>query len=369
MPNIIRMGSCPPSHFTKLEFFARPLRLILGDFQKYNPLAYLLRRVFTTLRPKHFHSVFGISHWCPFSLVCLPLFRQQYLKSSFIGRLSPRLPMPIVSKIRNGIPLDGGLAVNGDGSLATLGYFDQATGAEPFKGNWIPMTFGTTVGDSSSGYGYDDGMFSFTTIFTRGSDQVLVYPNEPAGYSVNAPFVILSNSACSRNSCLHPFLRSSHHGCNGKIQYRYRTQLDLARILVGHSDQPLSQNCSGHQHFRFQMEIRKHFRGQRLGIQNFAAQKSASSGFRFWYRRLSLGESNNPGGLYEYDSSVSITAVADPHFEFVLRWNGPVSHPPIKPAPSSCPKTETSPQPSKSESTACQSPRSRHLFRSRGVSL
>ena len=50
------------------------------------------------------------------------------------------------------------------------------------------------MGDSSSGYGYDDGMFSFTTVFTKDSDQVLVYPNEPAGYSVNANHVILSNA-------------------------------------------------------------------------------------------------------------------------------------------------------------------------------
>ena len=110
---------------------------------------------------------------------------------------------------RNGIPLDGGLAVNGDGSLATLGYFDQATVSEPFKGNWIPMTFGTTVGDSSSGYGYDDGMFSFTTIFTRGSNQVLVYPNEPAGYSVNAPFVILNKLAPGTPVCIRFYDRAT----------------------------------------------------------------------------------------------------------------------------------------------------------------
>ena len=36
---------------------------------------------------------------------------------------------------------------------------------------------------------------------------------------------------------------------------------------------------------------------------------------------------NNPDGLYEYDSNVTITAMADQHFEFV-RWNGPgVSQP------------------------------------------
>ena len=92
---------------------------------------------------------------------------------------------------RDGVPIDAGLPSNGDGSFATLGYFDDSNATHPFNGDWVPLTFGTTVGDSSSGYGYDDGMFSFTTVFTKDSNQVIVYPNEPATYSVNAPFAIL----------------------------------------------------------------------------------------------------------------------------------------------------------------------------------
>ena len=96
-------------------------------------------------------------------------------------------------KDRNGLPLDSGLPSNGDGTWAVLGFFDNGTVGDAFNGNWVALTEGTTVGDSSSGYGYDDGMFSFTTVFSKDSNQVSVYPNEPAGYSVNAPFTILDN--------------------------------------------------------------------------------------------------------------------------------------------------------------------------------
>ena len=141
MPNIIPMGSRPPSHFTKLEFFARPLRLILGDFQKHNPLAYLLRKAFLPAPLKYL-----LWFW-NFALVTiffgLPTFVQATIPQIVI-HWSTLTETANAYRLqdRNGIPLDGGLAVNGDGSLATLGYFDQATGAEPFKGNWIPMTFG-----------------------------------------------------------------------------------------------------------------------------------------------------------------------------------------------------------------------------------
>ena len=228
---------------------------------------------------------------------------------------------------RNGIPLDGGLAVNGDGSLATLGYFDQATGAEPFKGNWIPMTFGTTVGDSSSGYGYDDGMFSFTTIFTRGSDQVLVYPNEPAGYSVNAPFVILNNApAAGTPVCIRFYDRattdataryntvtgpnwtwpafSSGIPTNLYLKIAPGTNTSGSKWKYGST---FEDNAS-----EYKTSLRKK---ALLQVSVFGTGGSVSV------------NPNNSGGLYEYDSNVSITAVADPHFEFV-RWNGPgVSQP------------------------------------------
>ena len=62
------------------------------------------------------------------------------------------------------------------------------------------------------------------------------------------------------------------------------------------------------------------------GVQNFRAKALLQVSVFGAGGSVSVNP-NNPGGLYEYDSNVSITAVADPHFEFV-RWNGPgVSHP------------------------------------------
>ena len=90
----------------------------------------------------------------------------------------------------NGSALSAGGSGNGDGCLVTLGYFDQASAGNPFMGTWIPLTHGTRIGDSSSGYGFEDGMFSFTTVFTRLSDSVTVYPYRPASYSVTTPHTI-----------------------------------------------------------------------------------------------------------------------------------------------------------------------------------
>jgi uncharacterized repeat protein (TIGR02543 family) len=228
---------------------------------------------------------------------------------------------------RNGNPLDGGLAVNGDGSLATMGYFDQATVSEPFKGNWIAMTSGTTVGDSSSGYGYDDGMFSFTTVFTRGTNQVMVYPNEPAGYSVLTPFVILQNTpAPGTPICIRFYDRattdataryntvtgpnwswpyfSSGIPTNLYLKIAPGTNLTGSKWRYGST---FEDNAS-----QYQTSMRKK---ALLQVSVFGSGGSVGV------------TPNNPGGLYEYDSNVTISAVADPHFEFV-RWNGPgVSQP------------------------------------------
>ena len=104
------------------------------------------------------------------------------------------LSSPILLKDRDGAHLDAASTSNGDGNLVTLGYFDLATSADPFTGTWIPLTFGTRLGDSSSGYGFADGTFGFTTVFTKNSNLVSVYPNEPASYNVNSQVTIVTNA-------------------------------------------------------------------------------------------------------------------------------------------------------------------------------
>ena len=104
------------------------------------------------------------------------------------------LSSAILLKDRDGALLDAASSSNGDGNLVTLGYFDLATTANPFTGTWIPLTFGTRLGDSSSGYGFADGTFGFTTVFTKNSNLVSVYPNEPASYNVNSQVTIVTNA-------------------------------------------------------------------------------------------------------------------------------------------------------------------------------
>lgn len=67
--------------------------------------------------------------------------------------------------------LSAGTSANGDGAVLQLGYYSQATNANPFAGVWVPLTgegsantdFNTTsVGDMGGG---PDGRFSIATTF------------------------------------------------------------------------------------------------------------------------------------------------------------------------------------------------------------
>ena len=54
-------------------------------------------------------------------------------------------------KDRYGNPLSVWVSGNGDGYIATLGYFNQANDStleNHFLGSWIPLTEGTRIGDS-----------------------------------------------------------------------------------------------------------------------------------------------------------------------------------------------------------------------------
>ena len=91
-------------------------------------------------------------------------------------------------------PIFSGFSNNGDGCLVVLGYYDDASALDPFKGNWITLTQNTRIGDSSSGYGYTSGQFGFTTVFTKNSNKVIVYPSEPARYSTTSQITITDNT-------------------------------------------------------------------------------------------------------------------------------------------------------------------------------
>jgi hypothetical protein len=95
-----------------------------------------------------------------------------------------------VLKNRFGLPLFAGHNSNGDGCLATLGYYDNSTVLEPFNGDWVELTRGTKIGDSSSGYGFSSGLFSFTAVFTKHTDNVIIYPTGPAVYVAKSQITI-----------------------------------------------------------------------------------------------------------------------------------------------------------------------------------
>ena len=100
--------------------------------------------------------------------------------------------------------LSAGSTANGDGCLVTLGYYstsDSSSLNNHFNGDWIPLTEGTRIGDSSSGYGFEDGMFSFTTVFTFNSDTVNIFPTEPAFYQLSAPHIITQTAPPQANRC------------------------------------------------------------------------------------------------------------------------------------------------------------------------
>tara|TARA_B110000305_G_scaffold147045_1_gene163246 strand:+ start:1581 stop:2939 length:1359 start_codon:yes stop_codon:yes gene_type:complete len=101
-----------------------------------------------------------------------------------------------ISTLKNqfGSPLFAGQTSNGDGCLATLGYYDDATEEFPFKGDWVELTQGTRVGDSSSGYGFTSGEFSFTAVFTKHKDDVIIYPSNPAAYLAKSQVVITDSN-------------------------------------------------------------------------------------------------------------------------------------------------------------------------------
>lgn len=93
-----------------------------------------------------------------------------------------------------GNPLSAGVQGNGDGDLVELGYYSLATSGSPFAGDWIALTQNTHVGDSSTGYGFEDGKFAFTSTFTRDSDTVTIFPTEPKVFVETLDFTISSTS-------------------------------------------------------------------------------------------------------------------------------------------------------------------------------
>ena len=145
------------------------------------------------------NSLWGIKVLCICLFIFLPNLVVRANEPQVVIHWSSEtdLNSPILLKDRDGQLLNAGNSSNGDGHLITLGYFEDANSTDPFGADgtkWVPLTPGTRIGDSSSGYGYADGTFGFTTVFTNNSNTVSVYPNEPANYNVNSQVTILNDT-------------------------------------------------------------------------------------------------------------------------------------------------------------------------------
>ena len=227
-------------------------------------------------------------------------------------------------KDRNGQLLDAGAPNNGDGHLVVLGYFTDGNTTHPFAGSWTPMTVGTRVGDSSSGYGYDHGMASFTTVFTNATDQVIVYPGNPASYYAQSDKVISSNTPGSSASDPPLCIRFYDRTTTGP-QTRYNTVTgpnwrwpvfspeipENLYLKIASGSPPSGSKWKYGEIFednssRFQCSLRD--------PANLVT--SGSTG----------GSIVNVSGPYQYDSWVDLNATPDTHWEFDS-WSGGVEFP------------------------------------------
>ena len=79
------------------------------------------------------------------------------------------------------------VSINQDGAVVQLGYFSQAVADNLFAGDWVPLTWATSIGDTKDLTGYGDGTFSFTVHFKEGSKYVQVFgENDIGGYKTEA---------------------------------------------------------------------------------------------------------------------------------------------------------------------------------------
>lgn len=92
-----------------------------------------------------------------------------------------------------GAPLSQGVAgTNRDGMLVQLGYFTAGNAANNFAGEFIPLTIGTRIGDSSNLSGAGAGRVQFTTFFSLGSNVVNVFDGSDPGYYTTGSFAAIT---------------------------------------------------------------------------------------------------------------------------------------------------------------------------------
>ena len=224
-------------------------------------------------------------------------------------------------KDRNGQLLDSGNTNNGDGYLVTLGYFTDGNSTHPFGMDgtkWIPLTAGTRVGDSSSGYGYADGTFSFTTVFTRNSNVVSVYPNEPANYAVNSQHILESNKPPFNQQLCIRFYDRTITGPSARYNTVTGPNWKWPAWSTGSVPKNYYFKISNGDSTRSEWEYGSNFEDP---DNNFSTSLQVKANLT---ASVSTGGSLNPDptGAHDYGSVVQLRAVpTDVHWEFD-QWTG-----------------------------------------------
>lgn len=118
-------------------------------------------------------------------------------------------------------PLSQGAAgTNSDGDLIQLGFYDAGTSADPFLGNWVPLTGAgpslTTIGDSADLSGAGAGIFQFNTFFATGTNSVDVYVNGfDNGFYTTLAGITVTSSAPPAGVFLAIRFYNTHDGTSG----------------------------------------------------------------------------------------------------------------------------------------------------------
>lgn len=115
-----------------------------------------------------------------------------------------------------GAPLSQGVAgTNRDGMLVQLGYFTAGTAANNFAGEFIPLTIGTRIGDSSNLSGAGAGRVQFTTFFSLGSDVVNVFDLSDPGYYMTGSFATITATTPAQGQILAIRFFDTTNGASG----------------------------------------------------------------------------------------------------------------------------------------------------------
>lgn len=128
--------------------------------------------------------------------------------------------------------------VNQDGALVQLGYFSGGTTGGNFSGTWIPLTMGTTIGDSSNLLGSGNGQISFTTFYEDLKNVASIYINEDLGHYDTTSSLTITGSTPPNGKVLAIRFFDTHDGLTGSYNsvsadtWLWKSPSDLGESLL-----------------------------------------------------------------------------------------------------------------------------------------